>query len=864
MKRENLTNMIYRETEYNGSRVKILDKNYIRINHNQHNYIVPRTNDAYATIQSFGIRLDFETLGYFCNEKDGVIWIEENKEKNLIIECSTDSDISQLSCKDVTLTIFRVGNDKAIMQYSLKKEYEKYYFVSSNDCETLPDAGKYIAIVSGLQHRYCRYNHSNHYMVIPFTVTKSDTPHIDIYKACYTLNDTLITGSTTPLDIRLWHNSTSDDDVILSAQCFDSELTPVAHSNIAIAAHKRGDYSDITITPQLFWIENEQYTIVINNQQKALATLTFTMTNNAKCHICRGVDIDNIYRNIIQIHPNDHSLMQLVTGMSTMRNEIALRLGDIHKIDLLNHKIAGLKLNRSHHAIIMKNGEYEKSPTLNCAYALSQLLYNESTEILNCESLCKEDSLRKLYSDENVCVWTHIEPLCENRNTALHYIQSYIDEEKHIILYDNPKAVEKFLTHYPELRDLFNTDYIFHRSKATAKEIAYLFYRKIKSSKRLLCDALLTQHIYNTLVQKEAQNENLQCYNHNTIEHFLTNSVTTRLHKRILSIPEDKAIMMGSRVMNLQPEDIDFSYFSTTSSIQDCLGELNDMIGLHAIKKEIITLATQLQFNRHRAQLGLPLPSTGCHHMIFTGNPGTGKTTVAKMMGKIFHQLGLLSNGDVIVTERSKILGQYIGETENKVKELIQEATGKVLFIDEAYTLCSNEEDGKDFGRHAIEALLTTLADEHADILVIMAGYKYEMERMMNINTGLKGRFPHQWHFDDYNCEELMQIAYHTLQKECFTLTVDADNRLRNAITAQLLSHNKDFSNARWIKQQITHSILPAMAQRVMQQATSDSLSLYTTIEACDIVTTDNTPLPYENKTRNRIGFGIEYRNKVA
>ena len=110
--------------------------------------------------------------------------------------------------------------------------------------------------------------------------------------------------------------------------------------------------------------------------------------------------------------------------------------------------------------------------------------------------------------------------------------------------------------------------------------------------------------------------------------------------------------------------------------------------------------------------------------MIFTGNPGTGKTTVAKMMGKIFHQLGLLSNGDVIVTERSKILGQYIGETENKVKELIQEATGKVLFIDEAYTLCSNEEDGKDFGRHAIEALLTTLADEHADILVIMAGYK--------------------------------------------------------------------------------------------------------------------------------------------
>ena len=145
--------------------------------------------------------------------------------------------------------------------------------------------------------------------------------------------------------------------------------------------------------------------------------------------------------------------------------------------------------------------------------------------------------------------------------------------------------------------------------------------------------------------------------------------------------------------------------------------------------------------------------------MIFTGNPGTGKTTVAKMVGKIYHALGQLSTGEVIVTGRSQLVGRFIGETEKNMQEILERARGNVLFIDEAYTLYDGASDHKDFGFRVLESLLAVLALEHADILVIFAGYEKEMKAMMDANLGLWGRFPHQFHFEDYSVDELLQIG---------------------------------------------------------------------------------------------------------
>ena len=859
MKRNNTTYNIYREVEHNGSRIKILDKNYIRITHNNNHYIVPRATHSAGTISSFDITFYNETLGYYHNDSEGILWINDIRENNPIIACKSVEEIEATKCNDVTLTIFREGDDKIVMQTTLTKECDSYYFVKEDDYETVPDAGQYIAVISGLQHQKSRYNYNRHHMVIPFSVTNRTIPELRIRKAECSLHGTNITGSASALQVRLQLDSTIAYDSVLNAQCFDSEMNMIAHNNIAMAAHRCGDSCSFSIQPGMFWIENERYTIVINDSQKALATLSFNMAHKSQCDIHNTEEIERVYRNTMHLNKHDYRLLQSVSGMSDMRRNIINQYEQVRYITQLNRNIDELNLSKVHHAIVYTTGRYEKSPTLNRAYAVANILWGEPTELLNCQELCDNDNLRKLYSSDEVCIWTHIDALFNKRKEVIHHIQAYIKEEKHIILYDSPKNVEKFFSIYPELRDLFDEQYTFRGTSATAKEVAYRFVREIKSNKNILINEVVMRYIYNTLADKIANNECIDNYDHSAIGEFIRNSVVNKVERRILSMPYDKVMMLGEQAMSLRVEDIDFDYFATTQpthiNTSDCLGELNKMIGLNNIKEEIMTLATQLQFNQRRLQMGLPAGSTGCHHMIFTGNPGTGKTTVAKMIGKIFHSLGLLSNGEVIVTERAQLLGKYIGDTEDNVKNILKNAKGKVLFIDEAYTLCRSADDERDFGRHAIEALLTTLADDNADILVIMAGYGKEMDTMLSINTGLRGRFPHQWHFDDYSCHELMQIAHNMLHELQYTLTPEADALLRDIINEKLHADDPEFSNARWIKQHITHRVLPAMAQRVMKLPECTDRRVYTTIEACDI-TIEHTPVATsERKRRNRIGF---------
>lgn len=859
MKRNNINDNIYREVEYNGSRVKILDKNHIRITYNHNHYIVPRATRCIGTTSSFSITFDNELLGYYHNDNEGILWINDNRENNPVIECKMTEDISAMDCCDVVLTIFRESDNMIVMQKNLVKEYDSYYFVKGADYEELPEAGKYVAIVSGIRHQKSRYNYNNNYMVIPFTITNSTVEQLRIKRAECSIQSTYITGSTASLQVKLHHASTSDNDSVVNVQCFDSEMNLIAHNSIAVAAHHCGDSCNFSITPDLFWVENERYTMVINDSQRAIATLSFDMTHKSHCDVCNIEEIEDVYRNTIHLNKHDYRLLQSVSGMSDMRRKIIMQYKQVRYITELNRNFDKLNLSRIRHAIVYKPGEYEKSPILNRAYAVSNILWNEPTEMLNCQALCNDDNLRNLYTGDEVCIWTHLDALYDKRNEALHHIQAFIKDGKHIVLYDSPKSIERFFSIYPDLRDLFDTEYTFRGTNATVKEIAYRFVREIRANNKILISEDAIRYIYETLTHKIARNECIDNYDHSSIENFIWNSVVNKVERRILSMPQEHVTMMGEQVKRLHIEDIDFGYFTATQPVQEntqsCLGELDKMIGLNNIKEEIITLATQLQFNQRRMQMGLPSGTTGCHHMIFTGNPGTGKTTVAKMIGKIFHSLGLLSNGEVIVTERATLLGKYIGDTEDNMRNILQNAKGKVLFIDEAYTLCRSSDDNRDYGRHAIESLLTTLADDNADILVIMAGYKNEMDTMLSINTGLRGRFPHQWHFEDYSSNELMQIAYNMLQEQQYTLAPEADKLLRDIIDEKLQACDQEFSNARWIKQYITHRVLPAMAARVMKLANSNDKSVYTTIEACDIATTHTPVAAVEKKTRNRIGF---------
>ena len=192
--------------------------------------------------------------------------------------------------------------------------------------------------------------------------------------------------------------------------------------------------------------------------------------------------------------------------------------------------------------------------------------------------------------------------------------------------------------------------------------------------------------------------------------------------------------------------------------LEDLLAELDTYIGLDVIKEEVRSLINMVKVYKLRREHDLPTADLSLH-MVFSGNPGTGKTMIARLMARIYHSLDLLSKGQLVEVDRSGLVAGYVGQTALKTKKVIEKAMGGVLFIDEAYSLCDSTDDRRDFGYRIIESLLTVLAQDNCDMLVILAGYPDDMERLINSNHGLASRFPNRFLFPDYNVDELMQIA---------------------------------------------------------------------------------------------------------
>ncbi|WP_324042885.1 AAA family ATPase [Aeromonas dhakensis] len=217
------------------------------------------------------------------------------------------------------------------------------------------------------------------------------------------------------------------------------------------------------------------------------------------------------------------------------------------------------------------------------------------------------------------------------------------------------------------------------------------------------------------------------------------------------------------------------------SSIQN---ELNDIVGLSSVKRKIKELIAFSTIQQKREKLGLQSVSVG-RHIVFTGNPGTGKTTVARIIGKLFKSYGLVSQGGFREVKRSDLVGEYIGKSEKITNKILEEAKGGVLFIDEAYALAG---DDNDFGKVVIETLMVAMENYRDDIVIIVAGYKSEMEQFLNVNPGLKSRFNFFIEFEDYSNEELVCIVKrmaerndYTLEKELEIALIDRFSNYRNS-----------------------------------------------------------------------------------
>ena len=239
-------------------------------------------------------------------------------------------------------------------------------------------------------------------------------------------------------------------------------------------------------------------------------------------------------------------------------------------------------------------------------------------------------------------------------------------------------------------------------------------------------------------------------------------------------------------------------------SLEDLQEELDSLIGLMSVKKEISSLINLLKVNKIRKERGLSTPKTS-NHLVFLGNPGTGKKTVARLIAKIYKQLGVLEKGQLIEVDRSGLVAGYVGQNAIKTQEKINEAMGGVLFIDEAYSLAKGETD---FGQEAIDTLLKAMEDNRDDFVVIVAGYTKQMEAFLLSNPGLKSRFNKSILFEDYTEKELLDIFNLFCHKYGLWLSEDATSYLKVFLSTICSKKTENFANAREIRNLFERSIV--------------------------------------------------------
>jgi probable Rubsico expression protein CbbX len=268
------------------------------------------------------------------------------------------------------------------------------------------------------------------------------------------------------------------------------------------------------------------------------------------------------------------------------------------------------------------------------------------------------------------------------------------------------------------------------------------------------------------------------------------------------------------------------------SNVEQVLAELDqELVGLEAVKTRIREIAAALVIDKLRFDVGLAAERPSLH-MSFTGNPGTGKTTVALRMARILHGLGYIEKGHLVSVSRDELVGQYVGHTAPKTKEVLKRAYGGVLFIDEAYYL-HRPENERDYGQEAIEILLQMMEADRDKVVVVLAGYKDRMDEFFRSNPGMSSRIAHHLHFPDYTAEQLLAIAQLMLEQQAYELSPEAEEIFREYIEKR--RRRPRFANARSMRNAIDRARL-RQASRLFDEGGRLSRSQLMTLEPEDLL----------------------------
>lgn len=420
------------------------------------------------------------------------------------------------------------------------------------------------------------------------------------------------------------------------------------------------------------------------------------------------------------------------------------------------------------------------------------------------------ENAHELYHSEN-------KPIDNEQQIVRSLIDELNDPEKQsnwmLVLTGEPQGMESLLAAYPELREHFQEPVYMEDFKP--EELYRIVDRccderdvhLAPQAKKKLEMFLL--HKYN---QRGPNFENARF-----VQRLFDEKIIPAMYKRIAD-SEDPEVAddLGLVVAESIP--------SINGSSGDGMAELDELIGLARIKTRVKDYLNAVRLASRRMELGLPT-SMPRLHMAFLGNPGTGKTTVAEIIGKVFAEWGILSVGRVIRTEKSQMVGQYIGETEYKMNNLLARARGNILFIDEAYQLA---EGGKsDFGRIVMNSLLTELGKNNLDMVVILAGYTAPMKKLLESNEGIESRFPNVFNFEDYTTDELLEIGKLMIHRQGFNLTEGAELNMHAIIRAESEKPSPRFGNGRFVSNLLQNEILATLGARTakMDNPTAEDLS---------------------------------------
>lgn len=620
-----------------------------------------------------------------------------------------------------------------------------------------------------------------------------------------------------------------------------------------------GGCIDIEIQSHKIWLPGDYILFVLDETTKSQLRIDFSLDDRLRVICgepkeCNSGSLDYVLTSCVENSDASWDVVATAPGAAQLRRYV-LECNQFKNYNKLRKQLNVKELKCNRNLLIYTYNQDWSVQTLEmfkklCVFG-TYFTHIDCSSLNNVSSVSQTLALDEKFKGTNhvYCLTNLSSLLASDGKMVVKKVEERMHDEKGLCtlwLCGSRQEIDSVMEVYPLLREFFLSSNRLEQQPYTGFEIVQAFISEFEK-----VDLMPTDEVKDGLsraILKCQEDGSIGTWSLSSIHHFIVQDVLPRYVKRAINNIESEDISP------LTMEDIDLSLLPhTTSAFEDSIKELDRMVGLDDIKQSIITMANQARFCLERRRAGFPTSDDTPRHAIFTGNPGTGKTTVAKMIGRIYHSLGVLSKGEVICADRTRLVGRYVGETENNMKIVLAEAHGNVLFIDEAYNLYDGANDRQDYGNHVLDSLLTVLAQPNPDMVIILAGYEKEMDAMLNSNPGLSGRFTYKYRFNDYNAEQLMEIACNLFNRDQYVLTDEAKDMLTETISETVSQRTKNFGNARWVEQFVKNGIIPAMADRVIHATTKD----YQHILVSDVVEGYKrfNPNVIELKPRRKVGF---------